>query len=97
MPINSATTTAKASNNGQESVVGNGLFGIGLGYSLKTTDHHVQAESKITAKADSVGLYVKQIGHKILPFLLGPTQAQKYSLHGNSLAAASRPKTTSVP
>jgi hypothetical protein len=53
--------------------VGHGIFGIGLGYSLKTTDNLVQAETKITAKADSVGLYVKQIGHKLLPFLLGPT------------------------
>jgi hypothetical protein len=42
-----------------ESVVGNGIFGIGLGYSLKTTDNLVQAEQKATAKADSVGLYVK--------------------------------------
>jgi hypothetical protein len=39
--------------------VGHGIFGIGLGYSLKTTDNLVQAETKITAKADSVGLYVK--------------------------------------
>jgi hypothetical protein len=53
-----------------ESVVGNGIFGIGLGYSLKTTDNLVQAEAKPTAKADSVGLYVKQIGHKLLPYIL---------------------------
>lgn len=51
----------------KESIVGSGIYGIGLGYSLKTTDNLVQAEQKSTAKADSVGLYVKQIGHKLLP------------------------------
>ena len=68
--------------------MGHGIFGIGLGYSLKTTDNLVQAETKITAKADSVGLYVKQIGHKLLPFLLGPIS--RYA--GSSPQA--RPKTS---
>lgn len=66
LPINSSTSPAKP----LESVVGGGIFGIGLGYSLKTTDNLVQAEMKATSKADSVGLYVKQIGHKLLPLIL---------------------------
>jgi hypothetical protein len=71
IPVNSLTSTAGVkAHSGTESILGGGLFGIGLGYSLKTTDNLVQAEQKQTAKADSVGLYVKQIGHKILPFLL---------------------------
>jgi len=43
-----------------------GLYGIGQGYSLPTNDPSVQAESRYGAKADSVGLYIKQIGNKIL-------------------------------
>jgi len=43
-----------------------GLYGIGQGYSLATNDLSVQAEPRIGAKADSVGLYIKQIGNKIL-------------------------------
>eukprot|EP00347_Sterkiella_histriomuscorum_P021429 403334007 len=35
------------------------LFGIGLGFSLKTTDNLVQAEQRSNAKADSVGLIFK--------------------------------------
>ena len=42
------------------------MYGIGIGYSLKTIDNLVQAEQKNNTKADSVGLYVKQIGHKLL-------------------------------
>ena len=82
--MNTAKTVASS---GYESVVGSGIFGIGIGYSLKTTDNLVQAEQKPTAKADSVGLYVKQIGHKLLPFLLS---SMKYA------ATSSRPKTSSV-
>ena len=66
MPLNSSISAARP----LESVVGGGIFGIGLGYSLKTTDNLVQAEMKATSKADSVGLYVKQIGHKLLPQIL---------------------------
>lgn len=36
-----------------------GLFGIGQGYSLSTSDNSVQAELRPGAKADSVGLYIK--------------------------------------
>jgi hypothetical protein len=43
-----------------------GLFGIGQGYALATNDPSVQAEQRIGAKADSVGLYIKQTGNKIL-------------------------------
>jgi hypothetical protein len=43
-----------------------GLYGIGQGYSLPTSDPSVQAEQRYGAKADSVGLYIKQIGNKIL-------------------------------
>jgi len=57
IPLASSTTTAV--KNPSESIVGSGVFGIGLGYSLKTNDNLVQAELKPTAKADSVGLYVK--------------------------------------
>lgn len=35
------------------------LYGIGIGFSLRTTDNLVQAEMRSTGKADSVGLYVK--------------------------------------
>ncbi len=94
IPVNSQTTTTAKISSSSDSIVGSGLFGIGLGYSLKTTDHHVQAETKLTAKADSVGLYVKQIGHKLLPFLLGPA---KLNINGHSSSNAARPKTTSVP
>ena len=47
-----------------------GLYGIGQGYSLATSDPLVQAELRPGAKADSVGLYIKQIGNKILSQLL---------------------------
>lgn len=47
-----------------------GLYGIGQGYSLATSDMTVQAELRQGAKADSVGLYIKQIGNKILGQLL---------------------------
>jgi hypothetical protein len=47
-----------------------GLYGIGQGYSLATNDLSVQAEPRIGAKADSVGLYIKQIGNKILAQIL---------------------------
>ena len=43
-----------------------GLYGIGQGYSLSTSDNSVQAELRPGGKADSVGLYIKQIGNKIL-------------------------------
>ena len=43
-----------------------GLYGIGQGFSLSTSDHSVQAELRPGGKADSVGLYIKQIGNKIL-------------------------------
>ena len=36
-----------------------GLYGIGQGYSLATSDPLVQAELRPGAKADSVGLYIK--------------------------------------
>jgi len=36
-----------------------GLFGVGQGYSLATSDPSVQAEMRPGAKADSVGLYIK--------------------------------------
>jgi hypothetical protein len=81
LPINSSISAAKP----LESVVGGGIFGIGLGYSLKTTDNLVQAEMKATSKADSVGLYVKQIGHKLLPQIL-PT----------GVPSMTRPKTSST-
>jgi hypothetical protein len=44
----------------------NGLFGIGQGFSLATSDNSIQAEQRTGAQADSVGLYMKQIGNKIL-------------------------------
>ena len=47
-----------------------GLYGIGQGYSLPTSDPSVQAEQRYGAKADSVGLYIKQIGNKILQQVL---------------------------
>ena len=47
-----------------------GLFGIGQGYSLATSDLSVQAEMRPGAKADSFGLYMKQIGNKLLSQLL---------------------------
>ena len=47
-----------------------GLYGIGQGYSLSTSDNAVQAELRPGGKADSVGLYIKQIGNKILSQLL---------------------------
>jgi hypothetical protein len=43
-----------------------GLYGIGQGFSLETSDSSVNAEQRRGAKADSVGLYIKQIGNKIL-------------------------------
>lgn len=43
-----------------------GMYGIGQGFSLATSDLSVQAEQRQGAKADSVGLYIKQIGNKIL-------------------------------
>ena len=43
-----------------------GVYGIGQGYSLDTSDPSVNAEKRGGAKADSVGLYLKQIGNKIL-------------------------------
>ena len=50
------------------------VFGIGIGYSLKTIDNLVQAEQRNNTKADSVGLYIKQIGHKLLPQILNRTK-----------------------
>ena len=47
-----------------------GLFGIGQGYSLATSNAMVQAELRPGAKADSVGLYIKQLGNKILSQIL---------------------------
>ena len=47
-----------------------GLYGIGQGYSLATNDSSVQAEQRHGSKADSVGLYIKQIGNKILGQIL---------------------------
>jgi len=63
--------------------VGSGIFGIGIGYSLKTTDNLVQAEMKATSKADSVGLYVKQIGHKLLPQILQGMSFSRPKTSGN--------------
>lgn len=54
-----------------------GLYGIGQGYSLSTSDNSVQAELRPGGKADSVGLYIKQIGNKILSQLL-PTKKIRY-------------------
>lgn len=53
-----------------------GLFGIGQGYSLETSDLSVNAEQRIGAKADSVGLYIKQIGNKILTKILPYVKAR---------------------
>ena len=50
-----------------------GLFGIGQGYSLATSDPMVQAEMRPGAKADSVGLYIKQVANKILSQILPNT------------------------
>lgn len=54
-----------------------GLYGIGQGYSLSTSDNSVQAELRPGGKADSVGLYIKQIGNKILGQLL-PSKKIRY-------------------
>ena len=53
-----------------------GLFGIGQGYSLETSDLAVNAEQRVGAKADSVGLYIKQIGNKILNKILPHARPQ---------------------
>ena len=50
--------------NGNKPILG--LFGIGQGYSLATSDLTVQAEMRPGAKADSFGLYMKQIANKLL-------------------------------
>lgn len=44
-----------------------GLFGIGIGYSMKASDPCIQAEMSAGSKADAVSLYVKHLGNKILP------------------------------
>ena len=36
-----------------------GMFGIGQGFSLETSDPSVNAEQRRGAKADSVGVYIK--------------------------------------
>lgn len=36
-----------------------GIYGIGQGYSIDTSDPSVNAEQRKGAKADSVGLYIK--------------------------------------
>ena len=41
------------------------LFGIGLGYSIKTTNKHVKAEKNLNSRADGVRLYAT-----IVPFVL---------------------------
>lgn len=33
------------------------LFGIGLGYSIKTSNKHVKAEKNLNSRADGVRLY----------------------------------------
>lgn len=43
------------------------MYGIGMGYSLKTNDMSLNAESRGNLRADSVGVYFKQTGAKILP------------------------------
>ena len=44
-----------------------GLFGIGIGYSMSASDTNVQAEMRLGSKADAVSLYVKHLGNKLLP------------------------------
>jgi hypothetical protein len=41
------------------------IFGIGLGYSIKTTNKHVNAEKILNSRADGVRLYIT-----IVPFIL---------------------------
>jgi len=43
------------------------LFGIGMGYSLRTNDAALNAEARLNLRADSVGVYFKQTGAKLLP------------------------------
>ncbi|CDW84955.1 UNKNOWN [Stylonychia lemnae] len=66
------------------------LFGIGIGFSLKTTDNLVQAEQRSNAKADSVGLYVKQIGHKLLGQLLNRPRTS-LAFNSQSVVRTSQP------
>jgi hypothetical protein len=51
------------------------LYGIGQGFSLETSDYTINAEARKGAKADSVGLYTKQVGNKILAQLLPSRRA----------------------
>ena len=37
---------------------------------MPTSDYTVNAEQRVGAKADSVGLYIKQIGNKLLSSLM---------------------------
>ena len=59
------------------------MYGIGQGFSLPTSDSSVQAEQRLGAKADSVGLYIKQIGNKILNQIV-PYKRAQYVIPGPS-------------
>lgn len=48
------------------------LFGIGLGYSIKTSNKHVKAEKNLNSRADGVRLYAT-----IVPFVLYPSICSK--------------------
>lgn len=48
------------------------LFGIGLGYSIKTTNKHIKAEKNLNSRADGVRLYVS-----IVPYILSSSLAPK--------------------
>ena len=42
------------------------IFGIGLGYSIKTTNKHINAEKKLNSRADGVRLYMHVVPYVLL-------------------------------